>query len=229
VGLALNPAAVEGQLEGSVVQGLGGDYGPDGHLRNASLLLACTLLLLSAMVPGSYADNRAGISSRPSQSGQESEQSPPARKQAVIAANRFGLGARPGELPRVDRDPKRWLLEQLDAGTPQQIRDLATARDVLGELQDQVREVRAARQAGDAEAAQAAQRSNRMIFRDHYIEQATARYEGGGRPPTRRFTSARTSGRTTSPCRPTASAARARRHAREGAIKPHVAGRFSIC
>lgn len=44
VGLALNPMAVEGQIEGSVVQGLGWaltegfDYGPDGKLRNASLL-----------------------------------------------------------------------------------------------------------------------------------------------------------------------------------------------
>jgi CO/xanthine dehydrogenase Mo-binding subunit len=44
VGLALNPAAVEGQIEGSVVQGLGWalsegfDYGRDGRLRNASLL-----------------------------------------------------------------------------------------------------------------------------------------------------------------------------------------------
>ena len=44
VGLALNPAAVEGQIEGSVVQGLGWalmegfDYAPDGRLRNASLL-----------------------------------------------------------------------------------------------------------------------------------------------------------------------------------------------
>ncbi len=44
VGLALNPAAVEGQMEGSVVQGLGWaltegfDYGADGRLRNASLL-----------------------------------------------------------------------------------------------------------------------------------------------------------------------------------------------
>jgi CO/xanthine dehydrogenase Mo-binding subunit len=44
VGLALNPAAVEGQIEGSVVQGLGWaltegfDYGEDGRLRNASLL-----------------------------------------------------------------------------------------------------------------------------------------------------------------------------------------------
>ena len=44
VGLALNPNAVEGQIEGSVVQGLGWalteafDYGDDGVLRNASLL-----------------------------------------------------------------------------------------------------------------------------------------------------------------------------------------------
>ena len=44
VGLALNPTAVEGQMAGSVVQGLGWalmegfDYGPDGRLRNASLL-----------------------------------------------------------------------------------------------------------------------------------------------------------------------------------------------
>ena len=39
VGLALNPTAVEGQMDGSVVQGLGWalmegfDYGPDGRLR----------------------------------------------------------------------------------------------------------------------------------------------------------------------------------------------------
>lgn len=44
VGLALNPIAVEGQMAGSVVQGIGWalmegfDYGHDGRLRNASLL-----------------------------------------------------------------------------------------------------------------------------------------------------------------------------------------------
>ena len=44
VGKALNPIAVEGQIEGSVVQGIGWaltegyDYGADGRLRNASLL-----------------------------------------------------------------------------------------------------------------------------------------------------------------------------------------------
>lgn len=44
VGRALNPTAVEGQIEGSVAQGAGWaltewfDYAPDGRLRNASLL-----------------------------------------------------------------------------------------------------------------------------------------------------------------------------------------------
>ena len=44
VGRALNPVAVEGQIEGSVVQGIGWaltegfDYAPDGRMRNASLL-----------------------------------------------------------------------------------------------------------------------------------------------------------------------------------------------
>jgi len=35
----------------------------------------------------------------------------------VIAANRFGLGARPGEVAAISRDPKGWLLAQL---TPEQ-------------------------------------------------------------------------------------------------------------
>jgi CO/xanthine dehydrogenase Mo-binding subunit len=44
VGRALNPTAVEGQMQGSVVQGLGWalteaiDYGADGRVRNASML-----------------------------------------------------------------------------------------------------------------------------------------------------------------------------------------------
>src|SRR5262245_33144126 len=36
---------------------------------------------------------------------------------AAIAANRFGLGARPGELETVGSDPRGWLTRQLH-GTP---------------------------------------------------------------------------------------------------------------
>ena len=37
---------------------------------------------------------------------------------AAIATNRFGLGARPGELARVAPDPRGWLAAQLHGGAP---------------------------------------------------------------------------------------------------------------
>jgi uncharacterized protein (DUF1800 family) len=40
---------------------------------------------------------------------------PDRQSQAVIAANRFGLGARPGELDMAAGDPRGWLEAQLDA------------------------------------------------------------------------------------------------------------------
>src|SRR6187551_2676710 len=44
----------------------------------------------------------------------------PARKDiaAGIAANRFGLGARPGELAAVARDPQDWLVRQFKGSPP---------------------------------------------------------------------------------------------------------------
>ena len=36
-------------------------------------------------------------------------------REAFIAANRFGLGARPGQLPTLASDPRGWLESQLDA------------------------------------------------------------------------------------------------------------------
>ena len=35
------------------------------------------------------------------------------KERTVIATNRFGLGARPGDFDSVDRDPQAWLLDQL--------------------------------------------------------------------------------------------------------------------
>jgi uncharacterized protein (DUF1800 family) len=40
-------------------------------------------------------------------------------KAASIAANRFGFGARPGELDTIAKDPREWLRQQLAAETPQ--------------------------------------------------------------------------------------------------------------
>ena len=60
------------------------------------------------------------------------------KMETAIAANRFGLGAKPGELDKADRDPQRWLLDQLQ-GPPRpagEIRDLPDSADVLVEIQD---------------------------------------------------------------------------------------------
>jgi uncharacterized protein (DUF1800 family) len=58
-------------------------------------------------------------------------------KDAAIAANRFGLGARPGDASSIGSDAKGWLLEQLEhpassapAGAPESARVLAEVRDL---------------------------------------------------------------------------------------------------
>jgi uncharacterized protein (DUF1800 family) len=39
--------------------------------------------------------------------------------EGAIAAHRFGLGARPGEIARASANPKAWLVDQLNGGAPQ--------------------------------------------------------------------------------------------------------------
>jgi uncharacterized protein (DUF1800 family) len=58
-------------------------------------------------------------------------------KDAAIAANRFGLGARPGDAPAIGSDAKGWLLAQLEhapssapAVAPESARVLAEVRDL---------------------------------------------------------------------------------------------------
>ncbi len=68
--------------------------------------------------------------------------------ESAVAANRYGLGARPGELADVARDPRRWLDAQLTGGPPllndPQLRGSA---DILSEAFEIQRERRAARTA----------------------------------------------------------------------------------
>lgn len=68
------------------------------------------------------------------------------RNASVIAANRFGLGARPGELARIGNDARGWLAAQLGGG-PVQINDpgLPRSTDVLArvlEIRRQEKQVR---------------------------------------------------------------------------------------
>lgn len=92
---------------------------------------------------------------------------------AVIAASRFGFGARPGELRTIGRDPDAWLLEQIQ-GPPQlhtEIRRLPDSASVLVAIQDLRRQEREEKKK-DPDAT----RTYGRVVRRHYIEQTNARY-----------------------------------------------------
>ncbi len=74
------------------------------------------------------------------------------RREAVSAANRFGLGARPGTLDRIE-DPRGWLQSQLRAPLAIAPAALPSSADYLAAEYDYLRQRREARQAdkpGDA-------------------------------------------------------------------------------
>jgi uncharacterized protein (DUF1800 family) len=104
----------------------------------------------------------------------------------AIAANRFGLGARPGELADLRSDPRGWLTAQLKGGAPQLADSgLRTSQDVLAEsleLRRDQREARQAKRAGPqsaapADANAAAQNLLKLpkIYRPIYVDEVTAR------------------------------------------------------
>jgi uncharacterized protein (DUF1800 family) len=67
---------------------------------------------------------------------------------AAIAANRFGLGARPGELAIVGSDPRGWLRAQLAAPPPGLASsELRSAGQILADALQLRREIQAARKA----------------------------------------------------------------------------------
>ncbi|MEM9690828.1 MAG: DUF1800 domain-containing protein [Pseudomonadota bacterium] len=90
-------------------------------------------------------------------------------KNAIIAANRFGLGARPGDLARIGRDARGWLIEQIGAGDT--LRDLPASRDVIVEVNELRMQRREARQNDDDFVKNYGRRVRR-----HYLDQVTARY-----------------------------------------------------
>ncbi|MDJ0944197.1 MAG: DUF1800 domain-containing protein [Kiloniellales bacterium] len=65
-------------------------------------------------------------------------------REAFIAANRFGLGARPGQLPTLASDPRGWLESQLDAepALPEPLRGLPPAREAVAAFLEARREGR---------------------------------------------------------------------------------------
>lgn len=96
---------------------------------------------------------------------------------AAIAANRFGLGARPGELLHVGQDHEGWLAAQLAGGAPRaQADDLRASADILSQALDLRRERRAARAADAPQTPDAAVVMKiGQLYRPIYVDEGTAR------------------------------------------------------
>ena len=99
---------------------------------------------------------------------------------AVIASNRFGLGARPGDLDRVEQDPRGWLEEQLRQGPeqPRRIGELPSTEEILVDVDELRREQRqraAAPETNDRPAGVV--RKYGRVVRENYLEQARVRYQ----------------------------------------------------
>ena len=99
---------------------------------------------------------------------------------AAIAANRFGLGARPGELAAVGADAGDWLLRQIK-GTPPVLKGegLGTSAQTLGKALELRKEVVAARREkkeGDEKDQVAAGLKLPAIYRPVYIDEVVARF-----------------------------------------------------
>ena len=97
----------------------------------------------------------------------------------TIAANRFGLGARPGEIETIGNDSRDWLLRQVP-GPPRPYKEIAGSppsskilTEVLGIRQMQ-REER--RNADDGKVEEKAKNYGRTV-RQHYTSQVLARYQ----------------------------------------------------
>jgi uncharacterized protein (DUF1800 family) len=101
---------------------------------------------------------------------------------AAIAANRFGLGARPGELEVVSRDPEGWLAKQIKGPAPVLSGvGLVPSAETLAKVIRLRQEVAAERReqkkvgAGDDEARVAVAFKLPTVYRPVYIDEVYAR------------------------------------------------------
>jgi len=95
---------------------------------------------------------------------------------AVIAANHFGLGARPGEIERARSDARGWLQKQLTGSrtVPDDIRRLPSSADIFktySELRRERSDVKS-----DGEAAKRRLGGLRAKLVPYYLDQVAARY-----------------------------------------------------
>lgn len=101
-------------------------------------------------------------------------------RDTAIAANRFGLGARPGELRAIGADPRDWLREQIrrPPPLPDHLKRLSSSQQVLQQFFAQREDRKAERKTGTkdkAPDAAALAGSIRKTLLPHYLAQAEAR------------------------------------------------------
>jgi len=98
--------------------------------------------------------------------------------ESVIAANRFGLGARPGELANIGSDPRGWLMQQLPGpqSLPNEIRSLPRSASILVEVSEIRKMQREAKNAATDQPAPDVVQKFGKIARRHYLEQTETRY-----------------------------------------------------
>jgi uncharacterized protein (DUF1800 family) len=91
---------------------------------------------------------------------------------SAIAANRFGLGARPGELAAIGADARDWLLAQLKGGAPA-LPDstLQSSVQILASALQLRRDIQAERKAGED-----VQQKLPQFLKPIYVSEVTARF-----------------------------------------------------
>src|SRR5687768_14788047 len=94
---------------------------------------------------------------------------------AAIAANRFGLGARPGELKALGQDARDGLLAQLEGGAPVLQETLPASKDLLAQVMAQRQQSRGKQGSQQPNAAAAAQ-ALRSIYQPAYVADVLARF-----------------------------------------------------
>lgn len=95
---------------------------------------------------------------------------------AVVTANRFGLGARPGELERARDDARGWLQKQVTGSRalPEEVRRLPSSAEVFKTYSELRRERNDAK--ADSEAAKRLLGGLRAKLAPYYLDQVAARY-----------------------------------------------------
>jgi uncharacterized protein (DUF1800 family) len=100
------------------------------------------------------------------------------RNAAEIATNRFGFGARPGELASVGRDAQGWLAAQLKGAVPSITGEgLRTSTDILAQVIQLRRDRRAARRSAASSPETKAPDVMKIgeLYRPIYLAEVTAR------------------------------------------------------